>query len=220
MGQAIYGATVRPVQAADALVGWINGKGGKPGDIDFDVEWVLALCTDGVVWGKLYLDRWQLSCSVFSHCPPVSTRNLLELRIFGLGGEALLWQGESGLSGRVIVDSQNPCKDCRGCPSIKQPVKDGNPFAPFCQKQVLVGPHYRQDRVGFVHVSNSAGREQVLPVGREELPEGFRSRNKGSSQRSKSPFFTRIKYYLSQEPCGAARVSASRLAKLEVHSSE
>ncbi len=219
MSEEICGATVTPISDANQFLDWITGRTDKPVEMDFDVEWALAICTDGVVWGILRAGLWELSSTVFNHCPPVSIDNLLELRIFGQGGEALIWKDDCGLAGRLLVDSTGLCQDCSTCLyrlDSKGLDHSGDPLAPFCQEQILVGPYYRNEKGSFVHVATNAGREQVLPIPGAQLPLGFKKEK--YTGRKKSPFRLYVKYYLSQESSGAVRISAARLAKLGVES--
>ena len=78
-----------------------------------DMPWLLAHADDGVIWGKQLDDgTLKLSSDVFSdpHEYPslaVSLRaeTLQQVRLFGKGGELLLWRTDKGFAARQIDDS-------------------------------------------------------------------------------------------------------------------
>jgi CRISPR-associated protein (TIGR03984 family) len=195
---------------------WLAGKADKPSQLAFEVKWALARCTDGITWGILHNGKWELANHAYPDCcPPIGVDNLRELRIFAEQGEVLLWQDECGLTGKLLADPEGRFLDCSACSSqqdINYTLCHSDPLAPFCREQILVGAHYKSSADRFVHVANSAGREQVLPIPKEELPADFRSNKAGKT----SPFRLCVKYYVSQDPCGAVRISAARLVRLRV----
>lgn len=203
-GQLIHGAVLQSLPEPEKWIAWLNGEQDErlqPCSCSFEPLWALALCTNGVVWGRWTGNRWALGNTVYPEiCPMVSLRNLQELRIFGLEGEALVWKDGAGLRGRFLADSATPADGEEG---LEQELR------PLIEKQVLIGNRVKDSRDGFIWVANNAGREQVLPFAREELP--------ANSGGRRSPFRLIIKHYLSRDrERGTVRVIVSRLVDLKV----
>jgi CRISPR-associated protein (TIGR03984 family) len=84
-----------------------------------DMPWLLAHADDGVIWGKRESNgTLKLSSDVFAdpgRYPAVAvklrTQTLLQARVFGPGGELLLWRTEDGFAARLIEDGPEPPPD-------------------------------------------------------------------------------------------------------------
>ena len=124
--------------------------------------------------------------------PAVTMENILELRIFGQGGELLFWRSDAGLTGRALVDVGLP---------------EEYFLSPFEEKQILLGTPQESINNSFTRVANSAGREQALPL----VIAGDRP-----LKLEQPPFRLVIKHYFTQDDNGAVRVFVSRLVDLEV----
>ncbi len=77
-----------------------------------DMPWLLAHADDGVIWGKRDAEgKFKLSSDVFKDAqryPAVAVKlraqTLQQARVFGPGGELLLWRTEDGFAARMIED--------------------------------------------------------------------------------------------------------------------
>lgn len=82
---------------------WLNQQEG-------DMVFLLAHTTGGIVWGRKLEGGWQLS----SQETALSTHTLLEMRLFGLTKEILVWKDRESLVARQIVDTgENSIADSR-----------------------------------------------------------------------------------------------------------
>ncbi|MCB1058430.1 MAG: hypothetical protein KDD11_23250, partial [Acidobacteria bacterium] len=116
------------------------------------LEWLLAYCDDGVVWGRRDSPEraWQLSSSHAPDlCPVIGRANLQQLRLFGKGAEVLLWRSEGGFRGRRLED---------GAPVT-------GPDRPADETRILVGNRWLKSYPGsFSRVRDADGREQAIPI--------------------------------------------------------
>lgn len=177
---------------------WIAGNGEGDSD-DAGFSWLLAHCHDGVVWGKkpdADNNAWQLSSKAFPDlCPPISSDNLLEMRLFGTHSEILIWRVEDGFKGRHLKDEN-----------------DGNIascMTPFDEDRILLGNHLMEAKDGFSRVSTGDGRQQAVPL--KCSPDCF----KNSGGDKIWPLKLTVRHYFEQETeTGAVRVAVTRLVNV------
>lgn len=161
-----------------------------------ELLWLLALCHDGVVWGRFdgANGGWRLSSTPFPDlCPSVSTKNLLEMRLFGPDREVLIWRSEVGFRGRDLRDLTE---------------NGGSGFLkPENECRILLGNRFLYAKDGFTRVSAEGGRQQAVPL---ECP-------KSCFDRGRWPLRLTVRHYFQQEPdTGAVRVAVTRLINMEV----
>jgi len=168
-----------------------------------DLAWVLAHSESGVTWGRYdgEENRWRLGDEVAPDeiSPSLRRDTLLEVRVFGEGGEVLIWRSGSELRGRVLAD------DIQGqAGSGDEP----DPLKPSCEYRLLRCRHLKRalDH-GFGHMATGTGAEQVIPL----IVSGG-SRN--PVQEQDWPRLGVRHYYERDRETGAVRVVATRLAKL------
>lgn len=159
-----------------------------------DIAWLLAHCHDGVTWGCLNDDQsWRLSSKFFPElCPYISKSNLLEIRLFGLDREILIWRTEKGFSGRCLID--------------KPGQKNNDPCRPDDEIRILLGDRVLETtKEGFTRVRTKSGMEQAIPLecADKDCIEG------------RWPFRLKMRHYFEKDmKTGAVRVAASRLVKV------
>lgn len=168
---------------------WVT-NGFKDGISDGSFSFLLAHCSDGVCWGRLTPDQnWRLSSQVFPKVSSeVSESNLLEVRLFGIDQEVLVWQTEQGFMGRRLTDA---------------PEFDGaHPCQPDDEKRILLGNKYLESQEGFTLVNTARGLQQAIPI--ECTDEDFTGH--------RWPLRLDIRHYFDQnEKTGEVRIAASRL---------
>ncbi len=109
MSEPIWQAeTVDAAFAADPRA-WLAAR------MTAEMPWLLAHADDGVIWGRREPDgALILSSDVFSSAAkypaiavPLRALTLQQARIFGPGGELLLWRTDGGFAARRIADGAN-----------------------------------------------------------------------------------------------------------------
>lgn len=84
------------------------------------MRWLLAHDDHGVIWGLIEQDgALKLSSDVFSEedrypslAVSLKAKSLQQVRLFGEGGELLVWKGQSGFEARLIEDTLGVAKEC------------------------------------------------------------------------------------------------------------
>lgn len=185
MKMKIFGAELKQVPQLSMYPACLYSKEAQA-DTGFTPAWALALCTDGVTWGRLEDTGWVMGDTHYKDlCPRVTLENLLELRIFGKNGELLLWREDSRLSGRILIDQDSS--------ELHYP--------PLKEKHILLGEPTGDYRGSFSRMRNKAGCEQALPL---IIKNGARCR------------LIIKHYMTQDAETGAVRITASRLSGLEV----
>ncbi len=187
----IFGAVVSPAPMPEQYLQWLDGAR-QPDGLAFTPTWAFAICDDGVTWGRLVDNRWDMGNEHYPDlCPGVTAMDLQELRLFGDIGELMIWRVQDGFAGRVLTDNQLP---------------DTKYLQPFDEEQVLIGTRVLQNDGAFTRVTNSAGLEQALPLSAGDASTVFRQ----------SPFRLLVRHYLEQDKdTGVVRVAVSRLVNLK-----
>lgn len=186
-----YGLDQLDHDACMVYLNWVM-KDGAPGDSDNSSNFLLAHCHDGVCWGRMNADRsWRLSCSVFPELSPcVSVSNLLEIRLFGMDKEVLIWRIDKHLfSGRCLFD---------------KPEKDENEATrPDDEVRILLGSKVIGSAVdGFSRVKTDKGTDLVVPL--DCTAQNFHD--------VRWPFRLMLRHYFEEDKStGVVRVAASRL---------
>lgn len=68
-------------------------------------HWLLAHADDGVVWGRVDAAGLHTSSQVAPEVsPPLRAATLQQARLFGPGGELLLWRSDDGWQARLLSD--------------------------------------------------------------------------------------------------------------------
>jgi CRISPR-associated protein (TIGR03984 family) len=84
-----------------------------------DMPWLLAHADDGVIWGQREGDgTLSLSSDAFADpnrhpaiAVPLRAQTLQQVRVFGPGGELLVWRTQNGFAARLIEDGPQPPPD-------------------------------------------------------------------------------------------------------------
>lgn len=191
------GCTLRPVehQECRTLIAWALGQGGPPSWLQ-GVQWLLAHCDDGVIWGRLESDgRWRRSSEAFpKESPPLREQTIQQLRIFGLGGEALLWRSDGAFHGRWATEGAAPLDEAL------QPQDESY----LLLGDRLLGPP--QD--GFCVLGDATGSRHAAPIecNQAEL---------GQPGQGRYPLHLQVRHYFEQDSeSGAVRICMTRLVNL------
>ena len=176
-------------EACQQVLAWITGRT-NPTEGGNDLKWLLAYCHDGVTWGKYDAIAWRLSSTAFPDlCPAVSSRNLLEARLFGEKEEIMIWRAGGGFAGRRLADAPE-----RGTEEATRPDDEIRILA---GDRLIDGPKY-----GFSRLATAAGTQQAVPL--ECAEADFRS--------GRWPFRLKVRHYFEKNSTtGVVRVGASRL---------
>jgi len=173
-----------------------------------DPLWLLAHCDDGVIWGIVEHDALRLPMAFASRADVAIPRpravTIQQLRIFGSGGELLVWRNEdvdrpsggdgSGwLRGRLLLD---------------QPIDPSRPHTePKPERWLLFGDSLESSggESAFAVVAERRRRRvQVVPVAEEHLDGRFR-------------VALNVKHYFECDgESGCVRRAITRLVSLEV----
>ncbi|MCG3173132.1 MAG: hypothetical protein GMKNLPBB_01310 [Myxococcota bacterium] len=198
---ALAGCDLTPLDspACERYVSWLLGEENAvaPGSAT-RLAWALAHSGDGVTWGRYDAQKgvWLLGNQAASDVsPPVRAETLQELRLFGDGGEVLIWRTGAGLRGRMLRDT-DPAAGCGD---------EANPLRPSEEWRILRGDRIIKDAGhDFTHIGDGAGAEQVLPLA-VSSNEQLRARQVQLAVRH---------YYESDVHTGAVRIAATRLVTL------
>jgi CRISPR-associated protein (TIGR03984 family) len=155
-----------------------------------DRAWLLCHCDDGVTWGRLDGEEWQLGSSCFPDlCPVPSESNVLEMRVFSPAAEVLIWRTENGLCGRMLRDAE--------------PGDAGEqPDRPDDEERLLLASRVGEHREGFTRLGDGSGAEQALRLRVTEGPSSSWPR-------------LRVRHYFARDDrTGCVRVVATRLVEV------
>lgn len=184
--------------ACEQVVAWlIEKRGSVPEDLGAGFAWALAHSDDGVTWGRFdgEAGRWRLGHDAVPEVsPPIRPEALQELRLFGDGGEALIWRSDEGLRGRLLEDARGD-----------SPRDEADPLRPSDELRMVRGDHRIREDVGggFTRVTDGTGAEQVLPVALDE------------AQLRQHKVRLHVRHYWAQNADdGTVRIAVTRLVKL------
>jgi len=196
---SIAGCSISPVDQAgcERVVAWLLGdKGSAPNNLGIGFAWALAHSDDGVTWGRFDEEagRWRLGHDAVPEVsPPIRPEALQQLRVFGDGGEVLIWRTDDGLRGRLIKDAEPG-----------RPRDETDPLRPSDELRILRGDRVREDAGGdFTRVTDATGAEQVLPLALDEA----------QLRRRKVRLHVRH-YWVQDEDNGTVRIAVTRLVRL------
>jgi CRISPR-associated protein (TIGR03984 family) len=159
--------------------------------------WLLAHSDDGVTWGRWDQEAktWFLGHeSVPDVSPPIRSKTLQELRLFGETSEILIWRSEGGLRGRWLRETEPRADRC----------DESKPLRPSDECRILRGDHVvaAYER-GFTRVRDRTGAEQVVPLRVNDTALQARQLR------------IRVRHYWEQDAGnGAVRIAATRLVSL------
>lgn len=195
----IAGCRIAPVGRAvcKQVVAWLLGKSGvAPEDLRAGCVWVLAHSDDGVTWGRFdrQAGRWRLGHEAAPEVsPPIRLEALQELRVFGTGGEVLIWRSDDGLRGRFLEDTEPDGT-----------ADDTDPMRPSDELRIVRGDRVRAGADGgFTRVTDGTGAEQVLPIALDE------------SQLRQHEVRLHVRHYWAQNAeDGTVRIAVTRLVDL------
>jgi len=195
----IAGCNIAPIDraACEQLVAWLVGeRGPAPENLGAAFGWALAHSDDGVTWGRFDTEsgRWRLGHDVVPEVsPPIRPEALQELRLFGDGGEVLIWRSDVGLQGRLLEDAEGD-----------HPRDETDPLRPSDEIRILRGDRIRAGTGdGFTRVTDATGAEQVLPAALDEA----------QLRQHKVRLHVRH-YWVQNEDDGTVRIAVTRLVKL------
>jgi CRISPR-associated protein (TIGR03984 family) len=166
--------------------------------------WLLLHADAGVTWGVIEKEGVRLSSLALAGwpTPALEAGGLQQLRIFGAGGEVLIWRAEDpprSLAGRRLADG--------GASGPLEPwLKPGNIRQVVAASRVAEGG---EARGGFTAVADGTGRTQVVPwtLTDEDFDTG------GGA--GPYPLELVVREYFEQDDVsGCVRVAASRLVAL------
>lgn len=164
------------------LPGWLTRQAAEYG-----LVWLLAHADDGVIWGRF--DNGGLHSSSTAApdiSPPLRAITLQQCRLFGEGGELLLWPGDDGWCARLLTDA----------PADKDS---------FDEAQIVWGTEAQPLSGGFTLLrEGSEERLHAVPLAAD---------GKAAEERR---IRLLIRHYLAYSDDGEARVAASRLLDLVV----
>jgi len=195
----IAGCNVVPIDRAtcEQVVAWLLGRRGTvPEGLGAGFAWALAHSDDGVTWGHFDGEarHWRLGHdAVPDVSPPIRPEALQELRLFGDGGEVLIWRSDEGLRGRLLEDAKGD-----GAPD------DADPLRPSDELRIVRGDRIRADAGGgFTRVTDQTGAEQVLPIVLDK------------AQLRQRKVRLHVRHYWAQNAeDGTVRIAVTRLVKL------
>jgi CRISPR-associated protein (TIGR03984 family) len=178
--------------ATDDLRDWLTTQA-----TTYKLNWLLAHCDDGVIWGQLRDNILALSSDQTAFPKDgmdLRWETLQQARLFGAAGEIFLWPGPSDMQGkhtwkaRLLYDSA------------------GNPMNCIDEEYLLWG--YAQNneqpplREGFMQITEgSQGIVHAPPIGADKPSEKHRAR-------------LQVRHYLEEGDTGIVRISYSRLVAL------
>jgi CRISPR-associated protein (TIGR03984 family) len=166
------------VDTMQPLHSWLAAQASKYG-----LRWLLLHSEFGVVWGEQNGNELALSTSAAT----LSWNALQQARLFGEGGELLVWQGPQHWQARLIKDGE------------------GQPAEWFDEKQMLWGNRLANEpniSPGFMAIVEGAqGITHAPPL--DDIPPTNEKRA-----------CLLVRHYLSEDAAGVVRVSYSRLVKL------
>ncbi|HEU5382393.1 MAG TPA: CRISPR-associated protein Csx19 [Ktedonobacteraceae bacterium] len=178
---------------ADDPVGWFSQQMQHLQKMQTHTQvYLLAHADDGVIWGRL--DQGELITSndaAPQYSPPLRAETLQTARIFGPGGEMLIWRDEMGAwTNRLIAESMSaPSPDWEQA---------------FEEQHILLGTKAEPQGQDFTLLSEgSQGLMHVIPFSVvEKIDEQHR------------PLRLIVRHYVKAEKSGFLRVDASRLHSL------
>jgi CRISPR-associated protein (TIGR03984 family) len=196
---SIAGCRIAPINREDCeqVVAWLLGKrGSAPEDLGAGFAWVLAHSDDGVTWGRFdgEAGRWRLGHdAVPDVSPPIRPEALQELRLFGDGGEVMIWRSDEGLRGRLLEDAKGD-----------SPRDEADPLRPSEELRIVRGDRIRADAGGgFTRVTDATGAEQVLPIALDD------------AHLRQHKVRLHVRHYWAQNAeDGTVRIAVTRLLKL------
>lgn len=196
---ALAGCDLRPLDSptCERYVSWLVKENDAAPEGATELVWALAHCDDGVTWGRYDsgVRAWRLGNQVAPEVsPPIRSETLQELRLFGEGGEVLIWRTDAGLQGRVLREA-SPTADRSD---------EVNPHRPSDESRVLRGTRVVADcDHAFTHIGDGTGAEQVLPL----------AANNEQLRDAKVRLDVRH-YYEVDGGTGVIRIAVTRLVKL------
>ena len=166
------------------LPGWMLQQGRA-----HKLDWLLAHADDGVIWGRI--DAAGLHTSSESSpdvSPLLRAVTLQQGRLFGEGGELLLWQSGDGWKARLLADGVL-----------------GDDY--FDEDQIVWGDSAEPAPDGFTRLREGVqGNVHVVPL------------RVDSSAAERRRIRLCVRHYLDYNEDGEARIAASRLLALVVKS--
>ncbi|RCK78250.1 MAG: hypothetical protein OZSIB_1627 [Candidatus Ozemobacter sibiricus] len=195
----IHGCLLQSLETTTCaeVVRWLAGRAASPVEAA-GLGWALARLDDGIAWGRRENDGggpW-----VFGHMaypeqvPSLCPEKLQEVRVFGEGGEILLWRQEDRWRGRRLTDARENAS--------------AEPWRPADERWLL-----RADRVlaearqGFTLVGDGTGARQAVPlaIGADLF------------ERRRWPLYFVIRRYFTQDALtGAVRPAVTRAIALHI----
>jgi CRISPR-associated protein (TIGR03984 family) len=179
------GYQVRSVATADLddVIAWLLAQAKK-----HNLTTLLAHADDGVIWGRMTEDGLRTSHAVFGDAPSPELRanTLQQARLFGEGGELLLWRTSKGWQARLVRD------DFEG--------------EHYDQPQMLWGNRLVTSREGFGLVEE--GRQGLRHAPPIAVPES-------EFEDDRRPLYLTVRHYLrTDNETGVVDVALSRLVSV------
>lgn len=171
--------TVEP-RFAESPAAWLTDQAREHG-----LTYLLAHADDGVIWGRITDDGLHTSHGIAPQSPLLRSVTLQQCRLFGPGGELLIWHDAAGWRARLVNDVT------------------GNSEDQFDEDQILWGTVVEQVQDGFTLVRDGAqGMRHAVPI------------EVNATQLAQHQLRLRVRHYITYNDDGEARISLSRLVQL------
>jgi CRISPR-associated protein (TIGR03984 family) len=162
---------------------------------DCGLQWLLAHCDDGIIWGKAKDGKWQCS-SGMGRSPFFDQKRLQQLRLFGEKAEILIWRTSNGFQGRQL-------EDIEACETGLES---------FEENQILIGNRIHKKHEDFTEVLDRDGRTQVVPL--ELSDKDFYNKN---NHPGAYPLRLTVRHYPDLDPIQhTLRIVVSRLVGISL----
>ncbi len=178
-------------------------RGDQPVPSHEGLQWLLAYCDDGVVWGCRDAGQWRLATDEFPGVVPMlGEENLKQLRLFGPQRELLFWRTDDKFLGREVTD-------------LPTPLPDNDPLRRQEEEYLVLG-----DRVLESQTAKGVGGSRFTLIGdrrgaRHAVPWRVKPDDYGSDLQRHWPLRLLVRHYFTCDENGLIRVAASRLVELK-----
>jgi len=192
----ILGAAIQPCDNCEEIIADLSRANG-------DYNYMLAYCYDGVCWGNCQNGNWNLGHDAFpmaDFCPKPTKQNLMEMRIFGLKQEILIWRVDGGFKGRILTDNDKLLDN--------KPIPDH--LKPLPEERLLLGTDVLEVKKDFSWVMGRTGSQQIVPIAISSGP------NSVINSMGTRKMILELRHYFQADPnTGALRIAASRLINVK-----
>lgn len=146
-------------EICQVMMEWVLGEEEACPVANLDPKWAVLQCFDGFVWCVWQDDIWlraDQAPNSFVRRPSIET--LMEARLFGPTGEALIWRVHDRLQGRVLRTLSTGKHDPDPLVRLRSPLPRFVPFMAGSEREFTDAP--------FVRRQSGSGNVVVTPKGR------------------------------------------------------